>query len=145
MSFAEDLTCELDLVEYKRLCRSKCQMLFGTSLARREACDSEAIMSSSLVCCQPVCCQSANNALCLSSRRLSVQINRIASSASSASNLHARSSVKAVNNSEQDSRPTSQRLALAGAAAPFLIPLYAHCQEQAVLEQARGVSPEVLG
>lgn len=40
---------------------------------------------------------------------------------------------------------TSQRVALAVAVAPLLIPLQAHCQEQAALKQAGGVSPEVLG
>ena len=50
-----------------------------------------------------------------------------------------------MHNSERDGKLASQRLALALAVAPVLIPLQALCQEQAALEQAAGVSPEVLG
>ena len=108
--------------------------------ARREACDSDAIMSGTLLYCQ-----SANNALCLKSPRFPVQIKRSATSVPRASNVHARSCDQAVHNNKNDGKPASQQLALTLAVVPLLIPLQALCQEQAALEQPGGVSPEVLG
>ena len=88
--------------------------------------------------------QSANNASCLRSRRFPVQIRRSATSAPRASHTQARGFDQAVQSDAKEGTFGSQRLALAAAVAPLLTPLQAHCQEQAALEQAGGVSPEVL-
>lgn len=93
----------------------------------------------------PMCCQSVNKILCVRSQRSLVQIKGSATPAPPASNHQARTQYQAVSKPAAEAKSTFQRLALFAAVAPLLVPLQAYCQEQALLEQTGGVSPEVAG
>lgn len=109
-------------------------------LCVRSASDVANIMSGSTVCCQSV-----SQISCVTSRRPLVQFKGSATPAPCASNPQARTQDQAVIKPAAEAKSASQRLAMFAALAPLLVPLQAHCQEQAVLEHTGGVSPEIVG